>query len=244
MGATESIEVPHEVTGSVSPEQQAAEQQQEQQTDRPEWLPEKFNSAEDMAKAYGELESKLGGQETEQPKAEESSDLKIPEVNEKDMNYYSQRFAENGQLDDEDYAGLEKLGVSKPMVDAYIQGQVAMQQQYTQTVYNEVGGQEAYQAMTEWASTNLTPEEVAVYDKAVNSGDTTTTMSAVKGLQARYQMENGTQPNLRQGKTSGSGVAAYASLEEMKADMRNPRYANDPAFRQQVQNKLAVSDIF
>ena len=71
MGATESIEVPHEVTGSVSPEQQAAERQQEQQTDRPEWLPEKFGSPEDMAKAYGELESKLGGQETEDPKAEE-----------------------------------------------------------------------------------------------------------------------------------------------------------------------------
>ena len=42
MGATESIEVPHEVTGSASPEQQAAEQQ-EQQTDRTEWLPEKFS---------------------------------------------------------------------------------------------------------------------------------------------------------------------------------------------------------
>ena len=244
MGATESIEVPHEVTGSVSPEQQAAEQQQEQQTDRPEWLPEKFGSPEDMAKAYGELESKLGGQETEEPKAEESSDLKIPEISEKNMEYYSQRFAENGQLDEEDYAGLEKLGVSKPMVDAYVQGQVAMQQQYTQTVYNEVGGQEAYQAMTEWASNNLTPEEIAVYDEAVNSGDNTKTMSAVKGLQARYQLENGTQPNLMQGKTTGTGVQAYESLDQMKREMQDPRYRSDPAFRESVQRKLAVSDIF
>ena len=29
-------------------------------TDRPEWLPEKFKSAEDMATAYSSLESKLG----------------------------------------------------------------------------------------------------------------------------------------------------------------------------------------
>ena len=28
---------------------------------RPEWLPEKFKSPEDMAKAYAELEGKLGG---------------------------------------------------------------------------------------------------------------------------------------------------------------------------------------
>ena len=34
---------------------------------RPEWLPEKFNSAEDMAQAYSELEQKLGGnQQTEE----------------------------------------------------------------------------------------------------------------------------------------------------------------------------------
>ena len=31
--------------------------------ERPEWLPEKYNSAEDLAKAYKELESKLGTKE-------------------------------------------------------------------------------------------------------------------------------------------------------------------------------------
>ena len=30
---------------------------------RPEWLPEKYNSGEDLAKAYKELESKLGTKE-------------------------------------------------------------------------------------------------------------------------------------------------------------------------------------
>ena len=250
MGVTNSIEISPEPTGALSPEQEAGqtqeqtqEQPQEQpQSERPEWLPEKFKSPEDMAKAYSELESKQSGKQTEE--SDTKQDLSIPELSEKDMNYYSQRFAENGQLDEEDYAGLEKLGVSKDMVNAYIQGQAAMQQQYTQTVYNEVGGQESYQAMTEWASTNLTPEEIAVYDEAVNSGDTTKTMSAVKGLKARYQLENGTQPNLRQGKTTGSGVQAYESLDQMKREMQDPRYRSDPAFRESVQRKLAVSDIF
>lgn len=250
MGVTESLTVSGEEAGALSPEQEAAqtqeqtqEQPQEQpQSERPEWLPEKFNSPEDLAKAYGELEAKQSGKQTEE--SDTKQDLSIPELSEKDMNYYSQRFAENGQLDEDDYAGLEKLGVSKDMVNAYIQGQVAMQQQYTQTVYNEVGGQESYQAMTEWASNNLTPEEIAVYDEAVNSGDSTKTMSAVKGLQARYQLENGTQPNLMQGKTTGTGVQAYESLDQMKREMQDPRYASDPAFRESVQRKLAVSDIF
>lgn len=33
--------------------------------DRPEWLPEKFKTAEDLAKSYGELESKLGKKDDE-----------------------------------------------------------------------------------------------------------------------------------------------------------------------------------
>ena len=192
MGVTESLTESGEEAGALSPEQEAAqtqeqtqEQPQEQpQSERPEWLPEKFNSPEDMAKAYGELEAKQSGKQTEE--SDTKQDLSIPELSEKDMNYYSQRFAENGQLD----------------------------------------------------------EEIAVYDEAVNSGDNTKTMSAVKGLQARYQLENGTQPNLMQGKTTGTGVQAYESLDQMKREMQDPRYSSDPAFRESVQRKLAVSDIF
>lgn len=244
MGATETVEVPFEETGASSPEQQAAEvETTEATTDRPDYLPEKFNSPEDMAKAYNELESKLGGENTE----ESSDDLSIPEATEEvsqdDMQFYSDRFAENGKLEDSDYEGLAAKGLSKEMVDTYIAGQEAIIQQYTAQVYNQVGGEESYTAMTQWASETFSAEEVAVFDAAVNSGDTNQTMSAVKGLQARYQMENGTQPNLMQGKTSGSGNEAYASLAEMKRDMADPKYHNDPAFRDSVTRKLANSNI-
>jgi len=244
MGATEIVNVPFEETGASSPEQQAAEvETTEATTDRPDYLPEKFNSPEDMAKAYNELESKLGGEKTE----ESSDDLSIPEATEEvsqdDMQFYSDRFAENGKLEESDYEGLAAKGLSKDMVDTYIAGQQALIQQYTANVYNQVGGEEAYTAMVQWASESFSAEEVAVFDAAVNSGDTNQTMSAVKGLQARYQMENGTQPNLMQGKTGGSGNEAYASLAEMKRDMANPKYHNDPAFRDSVTRKLANSNI-
>ena len=41
-------------------------------SDRPEWLPEKFESAEELAKSYGELEKKLGDTNTEETPAEEN----------------------------------------------------------------------------------------------------------------------------------------------------------------------------
>ena len=36
---------------------------EDSQPQRPEWLPEKYNTGEDLAKAYKELESKLGTKE-------------------------------------------------------------------------------------------------------------------------------------------------------------------------------------
>ena len=71
MGATESIQIPVEETGSLSPEQQV----EAQATDRPDYLPEKFNSPEEMAKAYAELESKLGSGDTTE--TETTNDLNI-----------------------------------------------------------------------------------------------------------------------------------------------------------------------
>ena len=43
-----------------TPEVQQEEPQAEETQERPEWLPEKFKSAEDMANAYAELEKRMG----------------------------------------------------------------------------------------------------------------------------------------------------------------------------------------
>jgi len=43
-------------------------QQKAQDEGRPDWLPEKFSSPEDMAKAYSELEKKQSKETTEKPK--------------------------------------------------------------------------------------------------------------------------------------------------------------------------------
>ena len=48
--------VPNSTTETVATE----EVNKTDETERPTWLPEKFKNAEDMAKAYGELENKLG----------------------------------------------------------------------------------------------------------------------------------------------------------------------------------------
>ena len=55
----EKVEIKEAETTSDKPVDTAQDKTFENES-RPEWLPEKFKNAEDMAKAYGELESKLG----------------------------------------------------------------------------------------------------------------------------------------------------------------------------------------
>ena len=65
--------------------------------DRPEWLPEKFQNAEELAKAYGELEKQFSSR----PKEEVKEDVKIPEKTEAQTNslekFYNE-YAEKGSL--------------------------------------------------------------------------------------------------------------------------------------------------
>lgn len=230
--------------------------------DRPAWLNEKFKSPEELAKAYEELEKKLGGKKPgeEDPETPEEAETPIAgdqtearkvadEATKKaglDLSALSQKYWDKGALDDTDYQALEKAGHPKALVDQFIAGQEAILTQRTQSVYSAVGGEDNYAAMTQWAGENMAPQEIAAFNQAVNGTDMAQIMLAVKGLKAQYDGQVGFEPsNTIKGQTAPkTGAIAYASIAEMQRDMSDARYQTDPAFRKQVENKLARSDIF
>lgn len=231
-------------------------------TDRPAWLNEKFKSPEDLAKAYEELEKKLGsktekdettsndkpddqptpGDQTEARKVADEAAKKAG----LDLNGLSQKFWNQGTIDDTDYSALEKAGYPKTLVDQFIAGQQAVLSQRSQSVYSTVGGEENYQAMIQWAGENLKPNEIAAFNKTVNGSDMDTIMFAVRGLKAQYDGQVGYEPATQvRGQTSPkSSPVAYRSVAELEKDMGDPRYQRDPAFRKEVETKLSRSDIF
>lgn len=98
-------------------------------TDRPEWLPEKYKTGEDLAKAYKELESKLGNKdETLRKEIEEEfnrtkyenrpenkGDYTLPEgidegeaIESELLQWWSEHSFENGYGQDVFAAGIEK----------------------------------------------------------------------------------------------------------------------------------------
>lgn len=225
--------------------------------DRPKWLPEKFKSAEDMAKAYAELESKMGkpaepkaDPETPPadtpPPAEATPDDANKALSERglDMAEFSREFAEKGELSPESFAKLEQAGISKDTVNQYIEGQKALANQYESSVKSEVGGDENYTQMVTWAKANMSTEEITAFNNAVSSGDVNQAKLAVLGLSTRYSSANGSDPKRTIGGGKAGAQDAFESTAQLTEAMRDPRYKSDPAYRNAVQTKLARSSVF
>jgi len=262
---TVSIDTSKDVAQPTLEEEAAKYDNLEASTDdRPEWLPEKFKSAEDMAKAYSELEKKFSSRTKETPveettednvsaegtdneEATETPEEKARQVTKEaglDFDELSNAYWENGSLSDQHYAKLEEAGIPKALVDQFIAGQEAIINTTRTQVFNTVGGEDAYNSMTSWAADNLSEDEIKAYNGAVNSGNSAAAMMAVKGLKARFDAEVGFEPTrVVKGSTAKAGASTYRSVAELEADMANPKYWSDPAFRKDVERKLSRSDI-
>ena len=198
----------------------------EEVQDRPDWLPEKFNTPEDMAKAYSELEQQFHSSREEANEAAlENKDAAIDELEAHGIDYsaMSQDFWEKGGLSDEQYDQLEDAGIPSDVVDSFIDGQMALVDQTRQQAYNLVGGEESY--------------------KSVDTGNTQDAVFAIQCLHSRYRSGVGVEPNLVKGEVGDTTVGNFQSLAEITAAMSDPRYEKDPAYRSQVAEKLRKSSV-
>lgn len=218
--------------------------------DRPQWLPEKFKSPEDMAKAYSELEAKLGQAKPADPPAADpaATPPADPEAaladKGLDLQDFSTEFAQKGELSAESYEKLSKAGYTRQIVDQYIEGQRAVAARFETDIMSEVGGAEKYSEITTWAKANLTPTEIAAYNTAVSSGNADQAKLAALGLGAKFEKANGSDPQrLLGGQSSGSTGDVFESMAQVTAAMKDPLYKNDPAFRAKIQAKLSRSNV-
>lgn len=243
---------------NISLEQQAAmqdEQATEQQPEtaeaspeRPEWLPEKFDNPEALADAYSNLEKQFHENKAEPSETDDNNNTstqETPEVTNSAVTSASEEYFETGELSEETYKSLEANGIPKEMVDMYVNGYEAVANQQQQTLMQEAGGKENYDAMSEWAATALTDQEQEVYNNTVESGDVNAATMAIRGLYARFQSDGGTPVSLVQGDTSGTaGAMPFSSSKEMTIAMQDPRYGYDNKYREQVSQRLSVTTAF
>jgi hypothetical protein len=248
---------------AAAPEPQ--QQQQAQSGDRPAWLPDKFKSPEDLAQAYKALEQKLGGgqqqqqasgdnkpaDQTDAQKQQQQAAAEALQVAGLDIAPFSEEFAAEGKLSDDSYAKLEQAGFPREIVDTFIAGQMAMQQQAVDLVEKDVaeikqiaGGDEGYQSLAQWASQNLSAEEMEAFDTLLQTGSKDVIKLAVAGMVARMQSAEGKEPNLVQPGGRAPQADVFRSMAEAQQAIRDPRYKSDPAYRKDVEAKLIRSNIY
>jgi hypothetical protein len=208
---------------------------------RPEWLPEKFQNPQDLAKAYSELEARFS--QSNQAKDAIAEAAKNSSLTIEDLAPLSQEYSETGKLSEKSYKLLENRGIPRELVNAYVEGQRAVAEGQVNAVYGSIGGQEQYSQMTNWAAENLPEEEINAFDEIMENGNQAAVLMAVRGLHARFSAANG-QPRLIQGTATTSGSNAFRSLTELTTAMKDPRYKSDPAYRKDVEDRLRVSDVF
>jgi hypothetical protein len=229
----------------------AAKEDQERKFQRDEESNEliggKFRSQEDLLKAYQELEKKQSqGEEEPAEETEEEPAEEAPEVppTEAALTRASEEYAK-GELTDETIEELSKMD-SKDLIKAYVEFYSKNQQQQAvqveaKEIYDSVGGEDAYQSMVAWAASNLSPDEITAYNEVTNTGSAAAVRFAVESLSNRYKNAEGYEAPLVTGSKSAPKVQGYRSHAELVADIGDPRYERDPAFRADVEAKLARS---
>jgi hypothetical protein len=218
------------------------EPQEEVSEERPEWLDEKFETPEDLAKAYAELQKKQSSKASKAKNDEPAEEEAVVSIN-SSVQKATEEFAETGALTDKTFVELERAGLPRNFVEAYIAGQESLITSEALDIQNEVGGNANYNAMAEWASENLSDGDLDGFNSIVESGSIEQAKMAVKGLYAQFLSGGGNPPELSQGSTSGSSVAPFNSAAQVTEAMRDPRYSSDPAFRATVEKRLAVSNV-
>lgn len=234
---------------------------------KPANVPDKFWDAEkgsvrldDLLNSYTSLEGKLGGKQPapveggKQPPAEapagsaQASAEALAQVG-LDYNKYAESYAANGKLSDADYAEMAAKNIPRAVVDAHIAALVKSAESEASalrsSVFEAVGGEESYGKMSEWAKANVPKDQLEAYNRVVDSGDINSIRLAVSGLHAKYTAAVGSEPNLLGGSAPGNASGdVFKSTAQLVEAMKDPRYSRDPAYRAEIEARLARSNNF
>jgi hypothetical protein len=168
-------------------------------------------------------------------------------IDDKVLTEFSNEFSEKGDLSVESRKKLEEFGLPAKVVDAYLDGLRAQQDLVVNAAFEAAGGKDNYAAFSKWASESLPKEILGEFNKTVTAAAESRNLPAlqavVKQAYAQYQEAAGVVPNLLGGKAVPGGPKPFASMQQLVQAMHDPRYAKDPAYRQEVESRAAVSKI-
>ena len=219
----------------------------------------KYKDAAELEKAYVELQKKLGSQDepvedVEQTSAtEETEETSLSDGASLISSANDEYYANDGKLSEET---LEKFSgmSSKELVESYLEVQntdafknkaevADLSDSDINEVKNYAGGEAQYDNLIAWANTNLDAKSQEAFDSIVNSGSVDAIKIAVNGLKAQYENANGFEGKMYTGKAPKGNTDTFRSQAELVQAMSDKRYDRDPAYRQDIIEKLDRSNL-
>ena len=260
MAETLSYQEPQNVTSvdNLTPEEQDSLEVGEKLTEQQDQLlAGKYKDAQELEKAYMELQTKLGEQEkgeTEVAKKEPEDKPTLSEGATLITSATDEYYANGNKLTPETMQKFSSMS-SQDLINAYMEvQQLPEYQQAQQTpveitdsqvnqIKNAAGGEAAYSNIINWAKSNLEAEQINAFDDVVNTGSVQAINLAVAGLKAQYDNANGVEGRMVTGKAPTNSGDIFRSQAELVSAMNDPRYDRDPAYRQDVIEKLDRSNL-
>lgn len=218
----------------------------------------KYTNAEELEKAYIELQKKLGDSDEGDEEEVFEDDGEVSEETETEyseaqtlISNASQEYAETGQISDEMFEQFGEMS-SQDLVEAYMNIQAnapeavadELSESEVNSIKNSVGGDQAYDSVMQWAGENLDPDQVDAFDNIIATGNSTAIQMMVNGLKAQYDSSNGYEGRMLSGKSANTGSSdVFRSQAELVSAMSDSRYESDPAYRNDLLEKLDRSDL-
>ena len=197
-----------------------AELDAEAQAGEPDKILGRFDSVDDLASAYQELQRAYSKRDDSDDDDSDDDD-DAPEASDED----------DDDSDDDD--------------DSLTEDQV---REMKVALHEAVGGADKYQQMVDWASSNMKEETKEAWNDAIENGEVAALEQMAKGFLWDMQQAHGYEPKLGGGRSPVNETKAFNSEAEVVEMMNDPRYRDpsrrDPAFVKEVERRIAMSDVF
>jgi len=243
---------PSEDTGELSAdEKESLEIGEKLEGQQSELLAGKYKDAEELEKAYIELQGKLGKEEAPKETEEEQ-----PEEQPEEVDFFEALWNES-QSEDNEYSEdiMQRLkGMDQTeLAQAYLNLRADQSQATQREVMSEadatslkdmVGGKDKYAEMLKWASSSFNKDEIDMYDQVMDSGDKAAAFFAVQALAQRFGNSQGIEGEMLKGRAPrAENKDVFKSQAALVRAMSDPQYDRDPAYRQEIMEKLERSPI-
>jgi hypothetical protein len=192
--------------------------------ERPEWLKDKYKSAADQAKAYNELDKKLGKFKG----APDEYDLSLPDL--PDF-----QFEEGDPVLGEFLDFAKESNASQEFVTKALEHYVKAQQFYAPDPQEELqklgaNAQVEISQLTEWAGQRLNKEEFDVFKNMITTADSFRVIQKLRRVST-------SSPEIAVNKNVRS--EPQVSEREVMELIGDERFNTDPLFRKEVEQKAA-----